>query len=124
MRKPRKRGKGGGGRVEYEAKKLTRQLLSQLKVPRHEAPGEAEAECARMQALEIVYVVWLDNGDLFMLGGSTLMKRHKQGNTNVKDHVRVYRANDLMEKHDLDSQSLAMFVMLAGGDYVPGVLHG
>lgn len=118
LRKPWKRGKSGGGKVDYELKKLTRQLLAQLKVPRHEAPGEAEAECARMQALGIVDAVWSDDGDSFMFGCRTLMKQHKQGNANVKDHIRIYRAEDVLQKHDLDRESLVLFALLAGGDYV------
>lgn len=124
LRRPWKRGKAGGGKLDYEVKRLTRQLLSQLKVPHHEAPGEAEAECARMQALGIVDVVWSDDGDTFMFGCGTLMKQHKLGNTNVKDHVRIYHAREILEKHDLDSESLVMFAMLAGGDYMQGGLHG
>lgn len=118
MRRPRKRGKNGGGKLDYELKKLTRQLLAQLKVPHHEAPGEAEAECARMQALGIVDAVWSDDGDSFMFGCGTLVKQHKQGNSNVKDHVRIYHAADILPKHDMDRESLVLFAVLAGGDYV------
>lgn len=57
LKRPRKRGKAGDGKLDYELKKLTQQLLAHLKVPRHEPPGEAEAGCARMQALGIVDVV-------------------------------------------------------------------
>lgn len=124
LRRPRKRGKAGGGKLDYELKKLTRQLLAQLKVPHHEAPGEAEAECARMQALGIIDIVWSDDGDSFTFGAQALMKQHKQGNSNVKDHVRIYRAETILRNHDMDRESLVLFAMLAGGDYVQAGLPG
>lgn len=117
MRRPWKGGKSGGGKLDDTLKALTRKMLNQLKVPHHLAPGEAEAEGARMQALGIVDVVWSDDGDYFMFGGRTLMKQHKSGNTNVKDHVRIYRAEDILQKHDLGSESLVLFALLAGSDY-------
>jgi Holliday junction resolvase YEN1 len=68
-RRPWKRNKrGGGGRPqdERERTQLLCQLLDHLKVPRHHAPAEAEAECARMQQLGIVDAVWSDDGDTLM----------------------------------------------------------
>lgn len=124
LRRPWKRGKSGGGKLDYELKKLTRQTLAQLKVPHHEAPGEAEAECARMQALGIVDAVWSDDGDSFMFGCEILIKQHKQGSKIVKDHVRIYRAEDIRHKHDMDRESLVLFALLAGGDYETKGLPG
>lgn len=59
-KRPWKRNKRGGGLLDRTLLELTRKLFRQLKVPYHEAPGEAEAECARLQALGVVDAVWSD----------------------------------------------------------------
>lgn len=51
-----------------------------------------------------------------MFGCGTLVKQHKQGNSNVKDHVRIYHAADILPKHEMDRESLVLFAVLAGGD--------
>ncbi|KAK6435625.1 hypothetical protein LTR95_008191 [Oleoguttula sp. CCFEE 5521] len=123
-RRPWKRGRRGGGKVDYERIKLLEQTLDHLKVPRHRAPAEAEAECARMQQAGIVDVVWSDDSDCFMFGATCQMEAHKVGGKRVEGHVRVHYADRILAQHDLDAQSLVLFAMLSGGDYnvkgVPG----
>lgn len=62
-RRPWKRNRQGGNKVDYGRTRLLRQVLDHLKIPHHEAPGEAEAECAAMQRLGIVDAVWTDDSD-------------------------------------------------------------
>ena len=120
-RRPWKRNKCGGGLLTDEQVKLTinltRQLLRRLKVPYHQAPAEAEAECSRLQALGIVDAVWSDDSDALMFGCGTLIQQHRVGKRKVEGHIRVYQARALLEKHDLDSDGFVLFAMLAGGDY-------
>ena len=99
-------------------------MLDQLRIPHHRAPGEAEAECARLQALGIVDAIWSDDGDAFMFGCGTLIKQHKIAGKIVKDHIKVFSAEMIREKFDLDSDSLVLFAMLAGGDYSTDGLRG
>jgi holliday junction resolvase YEN1 len=100
------------------------QLLNNLRVAHHRAPGEAEAECAMLQALGIVDAVWSDDGDALMFGCTTLIRQHKQNGERVKDHVRIYRADRILQEHDFDADSYVLFAMLAGGDYVVEGLRG
>ena len=116
-RRPWKRNKRGGGKLDYELTRLTHQLLRHLRVPYHEAPGEAEAECARLQALGVVDAVWSDDGDALMFGCGTLIRQHKTGNERVKDYIRVYQAKAIQDKYDLDADGLVLFAVLVGGDY-------
>ena len=116
-RKPWKRNKRGGNKKDWDLIRLTRQVLDALRVPHHEAPGEAEAECARLQALGVVDAVWSDDGDSLMFGCTTLIRQHKVGKERIKDYIRVHEAKALLDKHDLDSHSLVLFAILAGGDY-------
>lgn len=96
---------------------MLRRMLNLLKVPYHQAPGEAEAECAKLQRLGVVDAVWSDDGDSFMFGCNTLIKAHKVGGKRVDDHIRIYRADTIAEKLDFDADSLVLFALLAGGDY-------
>lgn len=110
--------------MDYDRVKPLHELLHYLKVPYHKAPGEAEAECARLQTLGVVDAVWSDDGDALMFGCGTLIRQHKNGKGIVKDHIRVYQAKALLEKHDLDPDGLVLFAMLAGGDYNTEGLKG
>jgi Holliday junction resolvase YEN1 len=123
MRKPGKtRRKGvGGGKTDDAVTHLLHRLLDLLQIPRHRAPGEAEAECALLQRLAVVDAVWSDDGDCFMFGCQMLIRAYKQGNESSKTHVRVYRASDIQERLDLDADSVMLFAVLAGGDYDNGL---
>lgn len=59
MRKPGKgrRNGHGGGKVDDKIIKMLHLMFDHLSVPYHRAPGEAEAECARLQQLGIVDAV-------------------------------------------------------------------
>ena len=78
-RRPWKRNKRGSGKLDFELIRLTHALLDVLKVPHHQAPGEAEAEYARLQMLIVLDAVWSDDGDALMFGCRTLIKQHKVG---------------------------------------------
>ncbi|KAK5121673.1 hypothetical protein LTR85_004845 [Meristemomyces frigidus] len=124
IRKPWKRGKGSGGRVDKELIKLSHQLFDHLKIPYHQAPGEAEAECAALQQRGVVDAVWSDDGDAFMFGCRTLIKQHKHGKDRVNDYVKVFTAESIAERLDPDQDSFVLFAMLSGGDYDTQGLRG
>lgn len=124
QKRPAKRGKRGGTRVEYELIRLLTQLLDHLKIPHHQAPGEAEAECARLQQEGIVDAVWSDDGDAFMFGCTSLIKQHKVDGKRIADHVRIFTADVLRQKLDFDADSFLLFALLSGGDYKTEGLPG
>ena len=118
-RRPWKRNKrGGGGRPQDERKRieLTCQLLDHLKVPRHHAPAEAEAECTWMQRLGVVDAVWSDDGDTLMFGATCMLSAHKEGKNWSADKIRVVQAEKILADHDLDHESLILFALLSSGD--------
>ncbi|KAK8225709.1 hypothetical protein HDK77DRAFT_137125 [Phyllosticta capitalensis] len=128
--RPWKRG-GPAGQVSYEKIKLLRTLLDRLGVPHHRAPGEAEAECARLQQLGIVDAVWSEDSDTLMFGCNLLFRTHripkggnKKGEKKDPSRVRVYRAQDILDKYQLDREGMVLFAMMAGGDYNRQGLRG
>ncbi|KAM0308075.1 hypothetical protein ACHAO8_010341 [Botrytis cinerea] len=145
-----KYGAKGAGVWKYKNEVL-QNCLRLLGVRWHEAPGEAEAECAVLQGRGVVDCVWTEDGDALMFGCGVLMrfcygdaeeggngeKRERGkgggggGGWTVKrsgmkdlDKVVLYRASTIQSKHPgFDREGWLLFVLLRGGDYGKG-LHG
>jgi Holliday junction resolvase YEN1 len=110
-------------------------MLTCFGIPYQEAPGEAEAECARLQILGIVDAVWSQDSDCLMFGCTLWIHddrvakvagnndRSKDNTKNAKT-VRVIRAADMRERLGLTPEALVLFTMLSGGDYNPTGLKG
>lgn len=73
-RRPWKRGKRGQGKIDYEARRPLKEMLQYFRIPHHEAPGEAEAECARLQQLGVVDAVFSQDSDSLMFGCDLLVR--------------------------------------------------
>lgn len=61
--RPWKRGEKGQGKIDYQKRDLLKEMLRCFGTPYHEAPGEAEAECACLQVLKLVDAVWSQDYD-------------------------------------------------------------
>lgn len=123
---------------------LLKQAVTSLGVIWHEAPGEAEAECAVMQSRGVVDAVWTEDSDAFMFGCTTLIrfcyvKKSKKNETEKNeteknqdranepvgttrkidiDNIVVYRADKIQEMFPgLNRDGLVLFAVLKGGDY-------
>ncbi|ESZ97707.1 hypothetical protein SBOR_1894 [Sclerotinia borealis F-4128] len=84
---------------------LLKQTVSSLGVIWHEAPGEAEAECAAMQSRGVVDAVWTEDSDAFIREVDI-------------DNIIVYRAHKIQRKFPgLTQEGLELFAVLKGGDY-------
>lgn len=124
-----KNGKRGQGKIDYRERDLLKEVLRCFGIPYHEAPGEAEAECARLQILGLVDAVWSQDSDSIMFGCMLWIRddrvvkekgttdRSKENTQKSKKTARVVRATDLKARLYLDREALVLFVMLVGGDY-------
>ncbi|KAF1933237.1 PIN domain-like protein [Didymella exigua CBS 183.55] len=133
---PWKRGKRGGGKIDYRKRDLLKEVLHCFGIPYQEAPGEAEAECARLQVLGIVDAVWSQDSDCLMFGCNFWIhddrvarqpgnKDRSKENTKKSDkNVRIVRAKGMKDKLNLDREGFVLFAMLAGGDYNTVGLRG
>jgi Holliday junction resolvase YEN1 len=133
--RPWKHGGRGRGKIDYRARDLLKEVLTCFGIPYHEAPGEAEAECARLQILGIVDAVWSQDSDCLMFGCTLWLRddrvvkekgtkdRSKENTQKSKKTALVVKANDL-KKIYIDREALILFAMLVGGDYDPKGLPG
>ncbi|KAJ5105978.1 hypothetical protein NUU61_003325 [Penicillium alfredii] len=123
---PFKRGKAVSARSYGNAPIIQRSkdLIERFRFPWHEAPGEAEAECARLQQAGIVDAVMSNDVDALMFGSTlTIMNFSKESGsgTTASTHVTCYAMGK--EGHPsnvpLDRAGMILFAMLSGGDYLP-----
>ncbi|KAF2094690.1 PIN domain-like protein, partial [Rhizodiscina lignyota] len=73
-RKIRRANSGYVGQPSNEAIRLLTNIFDYMGVPYHNAPGDAEAECVRLEQLGVVDAVWSDDSDCLMFGCSTLVR--------------------------------------------------
>ncbi|KAL4809997.1 hypothetical protein BDV18DRAFT_130086 [Aspergillus unguis] len=122
---PFKRGKAISGRSYGNAPiiHLSKILIDLFRFPRHDAPGEAEAECSRLQRAGVVDAVMSNDVDALMFGsGFTVMNFSKEGGSGAgaATHVTSYRmGNGATANVKLDRPGMILFAMLSGGDYLP-----
>ncbi|KAL4878659.1 hypothetical protein BJY04DRAFT_195337 [Aspergillus karnatakaensis] len=122
---PLKRGKAVSGRSYGSAPiiHLSKILIDLFSFPRHDAPGEAEAECARLQMAGVVDAVMSNDVDALMFGsGLTIMNFSKESGTGsaAATHVTCYKmGNEDVSNVQLDRPGMILFAMLSGGDYLP-----
>ncbi|RMJ24525.1 XPG I-region [Aspergillus sp. HF37] len=123
---PFKRGKAVSGHSYGNAPiiRLSQTLIDLFKFPRHNAPGEAEAECARLQRTGVVDAVMSNDVDALMFGSSLgVMNFSKESGsgTAAATHVTRYQMQDPVGPSNvgLDRAGMILFAMLSGGDYLP-----
>ena len=106
---------------------LTKQLLQCFGFPFHNAPGEAEAECALLQREGVVDAVLSEDVDTLMFGCSLSLRNWTvegvRGNKSPT-HVDVYRSARTKEAAGLDSQGMILIALMSGGDYIPAGIPG
>ncbi|OGM40160.1 rad2-like endonuclease [Aspergillus bombycis] len=103
---------------------LSKILVDLFRFPRHDAPGEAEAECARLQRAGVVDAVMSNDVDALMFGSTlTIMNFSKESGsgTSAATHVTCYEIGKLNSSScsRLDPAGMILFAMLSGGDYLP-----
>ncbi|KAL4775425.1 hypothetical protein BDW60DRAFT_143073 [Aspergillus nidulans var. acristatus] len=122
---PFKRGKAVTGRSYGNAPiiQLSKILIDLFRFPRHDAPGEAEAECSRLQMAGVVDAVMSNDVDALMFGsGFTVMNFSKEAGSSAggATHVTSYKMGDGGDSNvNLDRPGMILFAMLSGGDYLP-----
>lgn len=92
-------------------------LLTLFGVPYLVAPGEAEAQCAWLNAQGLVDAVATDDSDAFAFGAKRVYRRLFA----EREHLEEYREEDLVRDLGLSRARVVDLAQLLGSDYAPGV---
>ncbi|KAI1634605.1 hypothetical protein F4809DRAFT_665364 [Biscogniauxia mediterranea] len=122
--KRNKRAGRGDGVATAMAKRMIR--LFGFKI--HDAPGEAEAECALLQRSGIVDAVLSEDVDTIMFGCTRTLRNWSSEGTKASKtptHVSLYDTEDLRKgTSGLDREGMVLVALMSGGDYLPEGVPG
>ncbi|KAM0515791.1 hypothetical protein ACHAPE_005870 [Trichoderma viride] len=92
----------------------------------HDAPGEAEAECAFLQQNGVVDAVLSEDVDTIMFGCTRTMKNWSaEGKGKSPTHVSMYDVDELnLASLGLDREGMVLVAIMSGGDYSPEGVPG
>ncbi|KAK2590154.1 hypothetical protein QQS21_012165 [Conoideocrella luteorostrata] len=115
------------GRGDGVATAMAKRLIRLFGFPVHDAPGEAEAECALLQRHGVVDAVLSEDVDTIMFGCTqTLRNWSSEGRTSkTPTHVSLYDVHDMKLKDlGLDREGMVLVALMSGGDYLPDGIRG
>ena len=116
------------GRGDGVATSMAKRLIRLFGFLVHDAPGEAEAECALLQQQGVVDAVLSEDVDTIMFGcGRTLRNWSAEGANKAKTptHVSMYDAEGLRRGDSgLDREGMVLVALMSGGDYVTEGIPG
>ncbi|KAH0431708.1 flap structure-specific endonuclease [Colletotrichum camelliae] len=123
FKRNKRSGKGGG-----VATAMAKRLIRLFGFPVHDAPGEAEAECALLQQQGIVDAVLSEDVDTIMFGCTrTLRNWSSEGirGSKTPTHVSLYDVDVLLSAGTgLDREGMVLVALMSGGDYIPEGVPG
>ncbi|KAA8495842.1 DNA repair protein UVH3 [Porphyridium purpureum] len=103
--------------VSDEMYSETRELLKLFGLPYLEAPFEAEAQCAWLNAEGLVDAVITEDSDAFVFGAKVVCRNIFDQNK----YVEMYEADAICDELGLDQARLVRLALLLGSDYTEGV---
>ncbi|KAI1780244.1 hypothetical protein F4818DRAFT_395067 [Hypoxylon cercidicola] len=116
------------GRGDGVATAMAKRLIKLFGFQIHDAPGEAEAECALLQQTGIVDAVLSEDVDTIMFGCTrTLRNWSSEGTKGSKTptHVSLYDTDELQKSGTgLDREGMVLVALMSGGDYLPEGIPG
>lgn len=125
--KRNRRSRGPGDNVSAA---MAKRLIRLFGFAAHDAPGEAEAECALLQRRGVVDAVLSEDVDTIMFGCARTMRSWSAVETTARGtrpptHVSVYDVADLRQgETGLDREGLVLVALMSGGDYIPEGVPG
>ncbi|KAK3298028.1 uncharacterized protein B0H64DRAFT_340108 [Chaetomium fimeti] len=123
-----KRNKRSSGRGDAVARAMAKRLIRLFGFAMHDAPGEAEAECALLEQQGVVDAVLSEDVDTIMFGcRKTLRNWSAEGTKGSKTptHVSMYDAAAVAAgTSKLDREGMVLVALMSGGDYLPEGVPG
>jgi XPG I-region len=112
---------------------LFRDTLTNIGLPWHQAPAEAEAECAKMETEGVVDGVWSEDGDALAFGCKTLIMfqpkvvsstENGEDVRKSKTHFKIYKLDNLKSQHPgMDREGFILHAILNGQPKDVGELY-
>ncbi|KAJ4002992.1 hypothetical protein NW752_007855 [Fusarium irregulare] len=121
--KRNKQSSRGSSFANAQAKRLVRLFGCTI----HDAPGEAEAECALLQQHGIVDMVLTEDVDALMFGCTKVLRKWSPESKRATEptHVSLLDAEKLkLGSQGLDREGMVLVALMSGGDYNPDGLPG
>jgi Holliday junction resolvase YEN1 len=116
------------GRGDGVATSMAKRLIRLFGFQSHDAPGEAEAECALLQKNGIVDAVFSEDVDTIMFGCTQTMRNWSAEGTKgskTPTHVSMYDTAELRQgESGLDREGMVLVALMSGGDYLPEGIPG
>lgn len=106
--------------VRAQTSSLIQRLLSAMGIPFIQSASEAEAECARLEALGAVDMTLTEDSDFFLFGG----RRAVRGFCDFlagRGPLEYFDMEKILSRIGLDREKLVWLGLLLGCDYAPGV---
>lgn len=123
--KRNKRSRGPGDSVSVA---MAKRLFKLFGFHIHDAPGEAEAECALLQQQGIVDAVLSEDVDTIMFGCKKTIRNwsaEASRSAVAPTHVSVYDAAELKQgETGLEREGMVLVALMSGGDYIPEGVPG
>lgn len=103
-----------------------KRLVRLFGFPVHQAPGEAEAECAALQRAGVVDAVLSEDVDALMFGATRMLRSWSSENkgSGPPTHVTLYDMETIKSQVGLDKDGLVLVALMRGGDYMPAGVPG
>ncbi|GFP59458.1 hypothetical protein ACSS6W_010799 [Trichoderma asperelloides] len=121
FKRNRRSGRGDGFSAAH-----AKRLIRLFGFVAHDAPGEAEAECAFLQKNGVVDAVLSEDVDTIMFGCTRTMRNWSaEGKGTRPTHVSMYDVEELnMANLGLDREGMVLVALMSGGDYIPEGVPG
>lgn len=98
---------------------LAKDLIEHFGFPVHNAPGEAEAECAFLQKEGIVDAVLTEDSDALMFGCGVTFRNWSASKGGAVTHIHVYDLEKIKEERGLTPAGMVLVALMSGADYIP-----
>ncbi|KAF4465151.1 DNA repair endonuclease rad2 [Fusarium albosuccineum] len=125
--KPKIKRNKRSGRGDSLSNAHAKRLIRLFGFPIHDAPGEAEAECALLQRHGIVDAVLSEDVDTLMFGCTRMIRQWspQSKRQTTPTHVSLFDTKEMkLAGQGLDREGMVLVALMSGGDYDPDGIPG
>ncbi|KAJ3524620.1 hypothetical protein NM208_g11988 [Fusarium decemcellulare] len=125
--KPKIKRNKRSGRGDSLSNAHAKRLIRLFGFPIHDAPGEAEAECALLQRHGLVDAVLSEDVDTLMFGCTRMIRQWspQSKRQTTPTHVSLFDTKEMkLAGQGLDREGMVLVALMSGGDYDPDGIPG